>query len=341
MRLADGRASLRAALALLLMGYLHPTDPVQGQKPREGLIPGSIEAYAASLFSGEPSSTEGGLTLLLPMGAQAVSMGRAVTTSQGSESAFWNPAGLAQIGEDRFVVLRGNTIVGEATAFSLILAKQPIGVVAFSYQLLDLGDQVRTDKDGNTIGTFSNRHHLGIVSFATQLLPGMDGGVNFKVFQTRVAEVTGTTYSLDMGIQSTPLLNIPLRIGAMVAHAGPDLQMINVEQADPLPTRVRVAGSYEFLNHFMDRSDMEFWATAEVEDRLRELGSSVLYLGAEFVAGQGDQVFLRAGYGQGHSGEPAGAAVGLGLKYQQFEIAIAKSLSGQSEPVHVTFGVLF
>ena len=76
------------------------------------------------------------------------------------------------------------------------------------------------------------------------------------------------------------------------------------------------------------------------------MGSPVLYMGAEFVAGQGDQVFIRAGHGQGQSGQPAGAAVGLGLKYQQFEIGIAKSLSAtslsdQSEPVHVTFGVLF
>lgn len=353
MRLADGRCPLGATLALLLMGLLHPMDAAQGQKPRKGFIPGSIEAYYAGLFSGQPSSTEGGLTLLLPMGAQAVGMGRAVTASQGSESAFWNPAGLAQIGEGRFVVLRGNHLAGEATAFSLIMAKQPLGVLAFSYQLLDGGDQDLTDEDNNILGTFSYREHLGIVSFATQILPGLDGGVNFKIFQTRAtcrgqcAEgVTGTTYSLDVGIQSTPLRSIPLRIGAMVAHFGPNLQMINVEQADPLPTRVRVAGSYEILNHFTDREGLEFWATVEVEDRLRKLGSAVLYMGAEFVAGQGDQIFIRAGYGQGQSGQPAGAAVGLGLKYQQFEIGIAKSLSAtslsdQSEPVHVTFGVLF
>lgn len=353
MHLADGKGPPRAALTLLLLGLLHPTEAVLGQRPREGTIPGGMGAYAASLFSGEPRPTEGAPSLLLPMGAKAVSLGRAVTTSMGSESAFWNPAGLAQIGEDRFVVLRGSDPAGEATAFSLILAKQPIGVFAVSYQLLDFGELDLTDENANTIGTISWRDHLGIVSFATQILPGMDGGINFKVFQTRVtcrgqctAGVTGTSYSMDIGVQSVPFQSIPLRIGAMVAHAGPDLQIINVEQADPLPTRLRVAASYELLNHFLDRADLEFTAIAELEDRLREMGSPVLYLGTEFRAGRTDQIFVRAGFGQGQPEQPAGAAVGLGLKYQQFEISIAKSLSGsslssESEPVHVTFGVLF
>jgi hypothetical protein len=132
----------------------------------------------------------------------------------------------------------------------------------------------------------------------------------------------------------------------MVAHVGPDLQFINVEQADPMPTRLRAAASYEMLHHFLDREDMAIWTTVEMEDRLKELGSPVLYFGTEFSAGETDQVFLRAGYGQVQTGQPAGTAVGIGLRYQQFEIGIGKSLSGgslagESEPVHVTFGVRF
>ena len=43
------------------------------------------------------SSGEGALFLLLPVGAQAVSLGRAMTAVEGSEGAFWNPAGLAAV----------------------------------------------------------------------------------------------------------------------------------------------------------------------------------------------------------------------------------------------------
>jgi hypothetical protein len=345
--------SCRGAYLLLILWFMSPAE-LLAQKPREGPMPGTIEGYSASLFSRETISYEAAFTLLLPTGARAVGLGRAVTASHGSESAFWNPAGLSRIDEGRFIVLRGNSLAGEATGFSLILARQPIGVLAFSYQLLDLGDQDWTDKDNNVVGTVSFRDHLGIVSFATQILPGLDGGINFKIFRTGAscrgqctdAGISGTAYSLDMGVISTPFPDLPLKLAAMVAHVGPDLQIINAEQADPLPSRLRFAGSYEVLNHFIDREDLELWTTAELEDRLLALGDPILYLGAEFVAGQGDQMFIRAGYGQGPTGQSAAASVGFGLRYQQFEIAIGKTLpsgavSAESEPAHISFGVLF
>ncbi len=350
---AEPRRGLSAWLAMA-SAFVLGVEESPAQTTGKPDPPGTLGAYAAGIFSAEPSSIEGGLTLLLPMGSRAVAMGRAVTASGGNESAFWNPAGLARIEEARFVVLRGDHLAGEATAFSLVLARQPLGTLTFSYQLLDLGDQDFRDRDGNVLGTVSFRDHLGIVSFATQLLSWLDTGLNFKVFQTRAncrgqctdSGVTGTTYFLDAGLLAAPLPTVPLRFGVLLAHVGPDLQLINVEQADPLPTRLRAAASYELLHHFLAREDMEVWATAEMEDRVRELGSPVLYLGAEYTAGRTDQVFLRAGYGQGQTGQPAGMAVGMGLRYQQFEIGIGKALSGgtiagESEPVHITFGVSF
>lgn len=344
---------LLAGVALVSGMAIGASDTL-AQGPRYVYPPGGgPRIFAAGIFSSEPSSTEGGLTLLLPIGARAVGLGRAVTAFQGSESAFWNPAGLARIDEERFVVLRGNSLVGEATAFSLILARQPLGTLTLSYELLDLGDQDFVDKDQNILGTISFRNHLGIVSFATQVLSWLDTGVNFKVFQTRAtcrgqcddSGVTGTTYFLDAGLLAFPVQDVPLRLGLMVAHAGPDLQIINSEQADPLPTRLRLAGAYEILHHFQDRTDLEVWAAAELEDRLKDLGSPVLYLGAEFAAGQEDQIFLRTGYGQGQTGLPAGVSIGLGIRYQQFEIGIGKALSSgglnESEPAQITFGVIF
>jgi hypothetical protein len=275
-----------------------------------------------------------------------------MTSTKGPESPFWNPAGLATLQEGHFTVLRGSHLAGEATALSLILARQPIGVIAISYQLLDLGDQDFRDGQGNVLGSVSFRDHLAIASFATRLLPGLDTGVNFKVFQSRVtcrgdcSSVTGTSYAIDAGLIGEPISAVPLRFGLMVAHIGPDLQLINVEQADPLPTRLRFAVSYEALHHLVDAPGVTLWVTSELEDRWRSLGDPVLYLGGELTAGEQDLFFLRAGYGQGQSGQAAGASVGLGLRYERFDLAVAKNLSGgslagESEPVHVSFGVMF
>ena len=281
-------------------------------------------------------------------------MARAVSTSRGPESVFWNPAGLAEMEGGSFFVYRGNHLVGDATGFSLVLARQPLGALGLSYQLLELGGQDLTDGEGNVVGSFSVRDHLAIASFGVQVLPGLDTGVNFKVFQSRYtcrgqctdAGVTGTTYALDAGLQAQPVRDLPLRIGVLLAHLGPKLQLINAEQADPLPTRLRTALSYEVLRHLTQVPDVELWLVAEMEDRWRDLGDPVLYLGAEFSAGQADVVSVRAGYGQQDLGKGAGVSVGLGVNYDRFDLGVAKRLSttrvdGTPEPLHVSFGVFF
>jgi hypothetical protein len=326
--------------------------PLCGQSLSTAYPPPGPVVSASGIFSAEPSSTEGALTLLLPTGAQGVGMGRAMTAIPGAQSAFWNPAGLARLEDGHFIVMRGNHLAGDATAFSLILARQPIGVLGLSFQLLDLGDQDFRDSEGNVLGSVAFRDNLVIVSFSTQLLPLLDLGLNFKIFQSRItcrgecSSVTGTSYALDAGILSEPLSPRPLRVGLMVAHVGPNLQIINVEQADPLPTRLRAAVAYEVLHHLLQMPGIHLWLTGEVEDRWRALGSPVLYLGGEMVVGEGDLFFVRTGYGQGQTGQAAGASVGFGLRYDRFDIGIAKRVSGtplssESEPVHVSFGVVF
>jgi hypothetical protein len=311
-------------------------------------------AHGLAGQDGDPSSNEGALFLLLPVGAQAVSMGRAMTAMTGPESAFWNPAGLADVTESRVVLLRGDHTVGTATAVSVLGARSGVGTVGFSYLLLDVGDQDLTDGDGNILGTVSVRNHLGVASAAARILDRLDAGVNFKVVQFRLscrgicqdAGTTATTYAVDAGFQLQPSPELPLRFGAMVAHLGPRLQVLNAEQADPLPARFRVAAAYDVVRSLVHGEGVSGWLTLEMQDRLREPGSPSLYLGSEITAGQTDALVLRAGYVLGDLDQEDGARVGLGLRFQRFDLAIAKSLAvstltGETEPVHVTFSILF
>jgi len=312
-------------------------------------------AHPATAQDGpSPSATEGALFLLLPVGAQAVSLGRAMTAMRGPESAFWNPAGLADVPNARAVLFRGDHAVGSATAVSLVAARPGVGAIAASYFLLDIGDQDLTDSDGNVLGTVSVRNHLGIVSAATRLLSRLDAGVNLKLVQFRLScrgicpdeGTTATTYAVDAGIQFVPDDDLPLRFGAMVAHVGPRLQVLNAEQADPLPARVRVAAAYDVLSTVLERDDVRGWLALEVQDRLRNPGSVSVFLGSELAAGVEDALYLRAGYVVGDLDQEDGARVGLGLRWERFDLAIAKSLAvstltGETEPVHVTLSIGF
>lgn len=319
-----------------------------------GLLALVLPAAVAAQGDSDPPSNEGALFLLLPVGAQGVSLGRAMTAISSTESAFWNPAGLASLEKSRFLVMRGDHLVGEATALSALLVREPVGVLGFSYELLDQGEQDLTDIDGNVRGTISVRSHVGIVSLASRLTDWLDVGFNFKVVQFNLncrgqcddAGVQSTGWAVDAGIQSTPFPGVPFRLGAMFAHLGPDFQVVNADQADPLPTRIRVSAAFEVLSRFVSSDDVNLWMYFEVEDRWREPGDAPsYYVGTELAAGRGDVIYLRSGYVQGEVGQADGVAVGVGLRYERFELGLAKnlagSITGESEPVHVSFAIIF
>jgi len=309
--------------------------------------------WGGGLFAQEQSSSsEGALFLLLPVGAQSVAMGRAMTAMTGPESSFWNPAGLASVARSSVVVFRGDHAVGTATALSALGARAGVGTAGLSYMLLDVGDQDLTDVEGNVLGTVSVRNHLGVASVAARVFDRLDAGLSLKVVRFQLscrgicpdAGTTATTYAFDAGIQTTPVSGLPLRFGAMVAHVGPRLQVLNAEQADPLPSRVRVAVAYDVMGSLVASDQVQGWLTLEVQDRLRDSGSRSYYIGSEIQAGASDALFLRAGYVVGDLDQEDGARVGLGLRYERFDLAIAKSLAvstltGETEPVHVTFSI--
>lgn len=295
---------------------------------------------------------EGALFLLLPVGARGVSLGRAMTWVEGAEGAFWNPAGLASVTRSQGVLFRGDHVAGAGTAASALWARPGVGSLGASYFLLDAGDIDQTDEFGNYTGTITIRNHLGIVSGATRLGSRAAAGVNLKVIRFQLAcrgicadeGTTATTYAVDLGLQGRPTDR--LRLGVMAAHLGPSLQVLNAEQADPLPARLRVAAAYNIVAAFTESEQLRGWLALEVEDRLRSFGSPSFYTGTELTAGAQDALSLRAGWVWSDLDQEDGGRVGLGLRYERFDLSIAKSLAvssltGETEPVHVTFSIGF
>jgi len=250
------------------------------------------------------------------------------------------------------MVYRGDQLSGEATAVNVLLPWNRVGTFGISYLLLDSGTQDLRDEFGDVLGSISVRNHVGIASFATSFPGRIHAGVNLKLVQFRVGcrgqcpdlETTSSAYALDVGLQAQPFASIPLRFGWMLAHAGTDFQIANQEQSDPLPTRVRLAVAYEILHRFVEDGLMDLWVTVETEDRARELGSPSLYMGLS--ASAADRFYVRSGYVAGQLDQTDGASVGVGFRLDRFDLSLAKSLTrslitGESQPIHVTFGVQF
>ena len=318
------------------------------------LVPPVLAAAPAlgQELAGDGETEEGAPFLLLPVGAQGIGLGRAMTALHSEEGVFWNPAGIAGETERRALIYRGEQLAGSATAASFLFPWRRLGTFGLSYLLLDVGDQDKTDDRGNHLGSISVRNHLAIASFATSLPWGISAGANLKLVQYRVGcrgqctdlVTTRSAYGVDVGVQAQPFSALPLRFGWMLAHAGTGFGSSTEEQLQPLPTRLRFALAYEILHRVVEDGVMDLWATVETEDRARDPGSPSVYVGLNFSAAE--LIFVRAGYVGGKLDQTDGATAGLGFRIDRFELNLAKSLTrsqvtGEAQPIHVSLGVTF
>lgn len=314
--------------------------------------PGRARAQGADASS----SQEGALFLLLPVGAQAVALARAVTALGSAESAFWNPAGLTAVDRNQAILFHGNQLTGDTNGFSLLFVRSGLGTLGLSYNLLDESGIEVTDEQGTTVGSISVRDHQGILSAAMQVTSWLAAGLNAKLVSSGVTcrgqcpEGTGqsATYAVDAGVQLRPLSGQPLVIGAMVAHVGPRYREKNATESQPLPSRLRVGASYLITRQFLEEQ-FGLRVLAELEDHLKDPGSPQLFVATELTAGSSDQLFIRGGFifaDFANRNQTDGAAVGFGLRFDRLQFGIARSLARggptlEQEPVHLTLGLSF
>lgn len=315
---------------------------------------GAMAVGAPGHATGQGTAGEGAIFLVLPVGAHGVSLGRAMTAMSGQESVFWNPAGLAGLDRSRIVLVRGQSVIGTHTGVSTLFVRPGVGTLGASYLLWDAGEEEQRDAEGNFRGTEFLRNHIAVVSGAARFLDRVDAGVNLKLVRFRRScrgacfnpATSAGTVAVDAGVQVTPTPGGPLRIGAMIAHLGSRFQHENAEQADPLPTRVRLALAYDVLGAWTRRPGLEGWLTVELQDRVLERAPLALFVGSEVVAGTHDRLYLRAGYVATDPDQAGGAAVGFGLRLDSFELSVTKSLveaglTGATEPFTAALSFAF
>lgn len=325
--------------------------------------PGLLSAQAPGPSSGvQPdddrvSQVECCQTLLLPIGARLVSLGRAMGARVTPDAVFSNPAGLAGL-EERHLVVHTAQLPGitedagnQILAATLLVTPRGVGTAGVSYRLVDLGQQACVDDQGITRGSLTLRYHLLLGSFATEMRPGLRAGLNYKVYLERLTqsgtcagdEVSARTQGIDLGAQYAPSALPHLALGLALTDLGFALQTLNAPQADPMPLRLRAAGSYEVLHHLQADTSVVGWLSAEVALPPPGRGEVALSVGAE--ASFQETVQLRAGWRSGQ-GLGTGPSLGLGLHYRNFTVAVARTftsspLTGADPPLDVSFGVRF
>jgi len=307
-------------------------------------------ALPALAQTGGAPATECCPELLLTIGGRALALGDAIVARSSPGSLFANPALLADVTDDQFIVHNADTAIGESNTFSLVIRSEVAGTFGLSYRLIDYGDQDKLDQNGIPVGSFGTLAHVLTASYATHVFQGLNAGVSYELYQFRedcrgfcddFQSVPATTHSVDLGVQYVPRSLPALQLGAAVANLGFPLQVVNFEQASPLPLRLRVGAAYEAGHHFLADSAFAVWTSADLVTSPRD-GRPHLNVGIDVSVEE--TVFVRAGYGGG-IGLTGGAAAGIGVRYGRFEVDIAKSFVrspiDDADPIQVSFSIRF
>lgn len=289
------------------------------------------------------------LILLRPTGARALSLGDAVSAIPAADALFANPALIGPLTDDQFLIHNANTSIEDSNAFTLLLATD-VGSFALSYALHDYGETDNTDENGLVVGSSALSEHALLATYGTVLGGGLSAGLSYKLFHYRqdcrgfcgTEAFAATTHMLDAGARWAPPFLEGLQLGAAILNVGFPLQVINDAQASPPPARLRVGAAYEVLQHTHLDSIADFLVSVDIIENIHTPARPLFNIGAEFSIDR--TLYVRAGYGSGAEAA-GGPGVGIGLRYDRFDLAVAKSFTSSllepSDPFQITFAIRF
>jgi hypothetical protein len=304
---------------------------------------------------GSSAGVEGGAFLLLPVGARAVGLGQAATADGGtSEAVFWNPAGLATLAKGEFAIFHYDAFFGSGDAIAIAAPSARLGTFALTAYLVNYGDLAvtRGDLGPEPVGQISPRNLELMASYATDV-GGLAAGITYKLVQFRVdctgdcsqvPTATGTTHAVDLGVQYTFAGWRPVVVGVSLKNLGFNLQVNNRAQADPLPTRLSAGVSAEVVRPVEGGQGLDARVLADVQGTVLE-GPLAMVALVGIESGVGEALRLRFGYAFLDS-NARGPSLGIGVKFGSVAFDLARTFNsaqdvGDTEPVHVTFRVIF
>ncbi len=202
----------------------------------------------------------GAIFLLIVPGAGPAATGEAqVAKVDDAYATFFNPSGLAFLTGKEIALMHVNWLPNLASDlyYEFATYRQDVdnlGTFGGHIAFLNLGEQIRTDENGNEIGSFRSNMWAITGSFGTKISPRSSVGVSAKIFhQNLISGTTGaesgngksTDFAFDVGY----LLKMKkVNFGASITNIGPKISFIDAAQADPAPTNMRLGVDVELFN---------------------------------------------------------------------------------------------
>lgn len=169
--------------------------------------------------------------LLIPVGGRDLALGgSSISTTEGVEAIYWNPAGLGRLGPAAEGIFSYMSYIADIGVSYGAVAGHfgSFGVVGLSVKALSIGDIPLTtsdDPEGESGRFFSPTYFTFGLSFGRQLTDNISAGISTKVVSETIDQVSATGLAFDIGIQYNNIASISgLGLGVTVKNIGPEMK---------------------------------------------------------------------------------------------------------------------
>ena len=290
--------------------------------------------------------------LMIEPGSRPGGMGHSyVSLADDAYANWWNPGGLAFIKKSDIALMHSNwfgDVIDDMYYEYLGFAQyfENLGTFGFNITYMTYGEQQETwYASGEPIyGEMFTSYEMAIGgSYGVEVMEDFGLGINLKGIisgiapKNIIANGTGYTFVLDLGILKKNFFIPRLNFGINLQNLGPDMTYANKGDPQPMPLNFRAGFSYKILddefNKMVISADInkmlvnwdplwKRWFTSIYDDGYDEFESMIENIGVEY--NYYNLISLRVGYVNDIAGEIQGVSFGGGINY---EIAPGQKLS--------------
>jgi len=296
---------------------------------------------SVSVVSADSSAagTSGAQFLKISVDARQSALGGAGATVSGSQSMFYNPAGLSSVANFDLSLTQVNWFQDIRYSNLSAAKKFNFGVIGFSINYLTSSS---IDKYDNT-GTMLNETYdvsdtaLGL-GYATEIYKGVSVGGNVKYLTDRIETHTANALSFNCGLVYREIVS-KLDLGIAIQNIGSEVKYISV--GDPQPLTYKLGAAYNIpVGESDEPGGVIVCSDVNSANDTGIYANFGLEIYKEFT--EDSTYFIRGGYRTDLSDKANGVSLGVGLKYNIYVIDYAYSALGDlGQATRITVSLRF
>lgn len=330
------------------------------------------------IFSESNAQSEAGvLFLMISPGVRADGMGEAfVAVADDASAIYWNTGGLAFLDKKEFFFMHSNWLPQLASDLfydygAYMHHIEGLGTFGASVTYMNFGEQNVTLETGpEVVDHFTSYDFAVSGAYGTKISNNIGIGVNMKLIRSNLAPFgagkekgSGQAWSfgVDFGLLYKHFLLNKLNFGLNLQNMGPKITYIDVNQADPQPTNLKIGFAYRLIdsefntltitsdfNKLLVRrkadgtSDPFYQAifTSWTDDGFNnEMKKVISHVGAEYW--YNNLIALRIGYWYDEIGKVKPTTFGAGIRYSLYRIDFGYIAAGEGHPLSDTMRFSF